>query len=153
MAAAARAVTLASPDTEAGKMGRDVARRGRGPGGDLAERLPGASGEFAQLVVDYAKQETLEPLQGLGRFLAYGAAGSVMLSVGLVIVLLGVLRLLQTETGTTFTGDLSWIPYLITAVLAVAIAGLAVWRITRGPARRTAPVRPADQDDGEGRIR
>ncbi len=119
--------------------------RGRGAGGDLAQRIPGAPGEFAQLVVDYAKQETLEPLQGLGRFLIFGIVGSLAISVGLIIVLLGILRLLQTETGSTFTGNLSWIPYLITAILAVALAALAAWRITRGPARRMLP------EDTEGK--
>jgi hypothetical protein len=92
-----------------------------------------------QLVVDYAKQETLEPLKGLGRFLAYGLAGAVALSVGLIIVLVGILRLLQTETGSTFTGNLSWIPYLITGAVALIVIALATWRITRGPAARTAP--------------
>jgi Putative Actinobacterial Holin-X, holin superfamily III len=117
-----------------------VARRGGAArGGDLADRLPGPSGEFVQLVVDYAKQETLEPLQGLGRFVGYGLAGALALSVGLIIVLIGVLRLLQTETGSTFTGNLSWIPYLITGALALIIIALAVWRITRGPAMPTAP--------------
>jgi hypothetical protein len=118
---------------------RDVARRGGGSRGDLADRLPGASGEFAQLVVDYAEQETLQPILGLGRFVGFGALGSVALSVGLVIMLVGFLRLLQTETGSTFTGNLSWIPYLITGVLAVIIAGLAVWRVTAGPGRRMSP--------------
>jgi predicted cobalt transporter CbtA len=92
--------------------------------------------EFVQLVRDYAQQETLEPLQGLGRFVAFGVAGSVLLAVGAGLLLLGVLRLLQTETGTTFTGNLSWLPYLITALLALAILGLAAWRISAGPARR-----------------
>ncbi|MHB8330472.1 MAG: hypothetical protein ACYDD6_12770, partial [Acidimicrobiales bacterium] len=69
--------------------------------------IPGAGGDFVQLVVDYAKQETLGPLRGLGRFVAFGVAGSVFLAVGLVVLLLAGLRALQSETGTTFSGNLT----------------------------------------------
>jgi predicted cobalt transporter CbtA len=96
-----------------------------------------SSEEFVQLVRDYAQQETLEPLRGLGRFVGFGVAGSVLLAVGAGLLLLGLLRLLQTETGTTFTGNLSWLPYLITAMVALALLGLAAWRISAGPARRS----------------
>ena len=110
--------------------GRDAGESGRGGG------LGAAGGDFVQLVVDYAKQETLGPIKGLGRFVAFGLAGSLALAVGSVFLLLAVLRALQSETGSTFTGHLSWIPYLITAVLAVSVLGLAAWRITKGPAAR-----------------
>ena len=99
---------------------------------------PETPNELVDLVVDYFKQETLTPLQGLGRFLTYGITGSVALALGLVLLLLSVLRLLQTETGA-FHGNLSWIPYLIVAVLAAIIIALAAWRIARGPAERRTP--------------
>lgn len=97
-----------------------------------------AVGDFVQLVVDYAKQETLGPLKGLGRFMVFGLAGSLSMSLGLLLLLVGLLRLLQTETGSTFTGDLSWLPYLITIAAAVGVLAFAVVRITKGPAKRTA---------------
>ena len=54
------------------------------------------SGEDAfKLTVDYLKQETLEPLKGLGRFLPWGMAGSIAIAIGLLLLLVGVLRLLQ----------------------------------------------------------
>jgi lysylphosphatidylglycerol synthetase-like protein (DUF2156 family) len=99
------------------------------------------SGDALRLTIDYVKQETVEPLKGVGRFLAFGLASSVFVSIGTVLVLIGVLRLLQTETG--LTGDLSWLPYLIVVVLAAAVIAGAVWRITSGPARRRLP---ADQE-------
>jgi len=99
--------------------------------------LGAAGGDFFQLVVDYAKQETLGPLKSLGRFVAFGVAGSIALTVGTVLLLLAALRALQTETGTTFTGNLSWLPYLITVAGALAVMVLAAWRIKKGPAART----------------
>jgi hypothetical protein len=87
--------------------------------------------EVYELLVDYAKQETTEPLRGLGRYLGFGAGGAVFVSMGSTLLVVGVLRWLQTETGSTFTGNWSWVPYLLTVVVAVAIIGLAVLAITR----------------------
>ena len=88
--------------------------------------------EAVQLIVDYIKQETLDPVKGLGRYILFGVAGSVALSIGLAVLAVGFLRLLQGETGSTFTGNLSWIPYVICAVLVVLIAFLAVKAVSRG---------------------
>ncbi|MGD0254799.1 MAG: hypothetical protein ABSB99_04475 [Acidimicrobiales bacterium] len=100
--------------------------------------MSAAGGDFFRLVVDYAKQETLGPVKGLARFVAFGIFGSIVLSVGVIVLLMAVLRVLQTETGTTFGGKLSWLPYVITAGAALVVAGLAGWRITKGAAARTA---------------
>jgi hypothetical protein len=94
--------------------------------------LRGESQEVVKLVVDYIKQETLDPVKGLGRYVVFGVAGSVALSIGLAILAVGFLRLLQGETGSTFTGNLSWIPYVICTILVVLIAFLAVKAISRG---------------------
>ena len=112
--------------------------RGRGSG---RSGLTKDGGDFVQLVVDYAKQETLEPLKGLGRFLAFGVAGSVLLAAGGVLLLLAALRALQTETGSTFGGNLNWLPYVITAALALVVIAAAAWRITKGPAAKRAGAR------------
>ena len=87
--------------------------------------LPGLASELWQLVVTYVKQETLVPIKGLGRFLALGVAGSAVLSVGLLLLALSLLRALQTETDSAFAGDWSWAPYGITLVACVAVAALA----------------------------
>jgi hypothetical protein len=102
-------------------------------------RVRESGGEAVHLVIDYVKQETLTPLKGLGRFLALGVAGSLALCAGTVLLLLAVLRLLQGETGSTFTGHLSWIPYLIVSVLALGLIALSAWRVGRGPAARRRP--------------
>jgi hypothetical protein len=104
-----------------------------------------AGGEFVQLVVDYAKQETLEPLKSLGRFVAFGVAGSLFLAAGCVLLLLAALRALQTETGTTFVGNRSWLPYVIIAALAIVVMGLSAWRIAKGPAAKRARGRTGER--------
>jgi hypothetical protein len=88
-------------------------------------------GDLKDLTVAYAKQETIEPLKGIGRYVAFGVAGSVLLSIGVLLFAVAVLRYLQTQTGSAFTGNLSWIPYVITMGFLAAVAGLAVWAITK----------------------
>lgn len=95
-----------------------------------------SGGDALQLVIDYVKQETLEPLKGLGRFLLFGIAGSIFLCGGLILLLIGLLRGLQGTTGTTFAGNWTWVPYLIVAFGALVLMGLLAWRIAKGPAAR-----------------
>lgn len=109
--------------------------RGHGAGDNDDQGLVGAGSEFARMVVDYAKQETLGPIKALGRFVAWGVVGSVLLSVGLLLLVLALLRALQDETAT-FHGNLSWVPYLICLGAAAVVIGLSGWRIAQGPARR-----------------
>lgn len=85
--------------------------------------------ELVDLTKAYAKQETVDPLKGVGRYLAYGSAGAVLLGIGVILLMLAALRALQTETGTTFTGNWSWAPYMIVLVAAVVVIGLALSRI------------------------
>jgi hypothetical protein len=111
--------------------------RGRSGTGKGLGGLRSTGTETLRLVIDYVKQETLDPLKGLGRFMLFGVAGSVALAIGLVILSVAFLRLLQTETGSTFAGNWSWAPYLICTVAVVAVAAIAVRAVSRGQ-RRTA---------------
>jgi len=82
--------------------------------------------DVKDLLIAYAKQETVDPLRALPRYLVRGLGGSVLVGLGLLLLALSGLRALQTETGTTFTGSWSWAPYAIVLVgLAAAIALLA----------------------------
>jgi hypothetical protein len=92
--------------------------------------LPQVATELWDLTKTYAKQETVDPLRGLGRYIGFGFPGALLIGVGVVLMLLGLLRALQTETGSTFTGSLSWLPYLITVLAGTLVTALAVWRIT-----------------------
>lgn len=91
--------------------------------------------EIRDLAVRYIKEETIEPLKDMGRFALYGALGSLFVGFGATLLLLAVLRFLQ-EQFTILDGNLSWLPYLIVAVLAIAIIGLTMWRIVSGSAKR-----------------
>lgn len=97
--------------------------------------FPGQAQDLWQLVVGYAKQETIDPIRGLGRFLAFGLAGALVGSLGVVLLLLGGLRFLQTETGSAFQGRKSFIPYVLVLVVSGAVAGGALK--ARGRGRRT----------------
>ncbi len=95
--------------------------------------IPQVLSDLIDLVKTYAQQQTIDPLKSLGRFVGWGAAGAVTLGIGTVLVLVGVLRALQTQTGSVFTGSLSWAPYLITVAIAAVLTGLALAAITRKP--------------------
>ncbi|MER3453071.1 MAG: hypothetical protein C4344_05350 [Acidimicrobiia bacterium] len=97
--------------------------------------LPTLVSELWDLVVAYVRQETVEPLRGLGRFVAYGLVGAALTGTGAVFLLLAALRALQEETGDTFAGNWSWAPYAITLVGAAVVVGLAVSRVGRGRRR------------------
>jgi hypothetical protein len=98
-----------------------------------------AGDDAFSLTIEYVKQETLVPLKGLGRFLIAGLIGSLAIAVGILLGLVGILRLLQDETGSALTGDWSWVPYFAVSALGLAVAGLAAWRITAGPGRAKLP--------------
>jgi hypothetical protein len=87
--------------------------------------------ELWDLLRNYAIQETVDPLKKLGVYIAWGAGGAVLLSLGGFFLALSLLRALQTETGDTFVGEFSWVPYLIVAVVLGGAIALAVRRIVR----------------------
>jgi len=101
---------------------------------DEHESLPGQAQDLFRLVVGYAKQETLDPIKGLGRFLGFGLAGALVGSLGLVLLLLGALRALQTET-SAFEGRRTWIPYVLVVMVSASIAGGALKARSRGQRR------------------
>ena len=95
--------------------------------------LPTQISELWQLVLAYFRQETVEPVRNLGRFVAFGVAGSLVLGLGVGLLLLATLRFFQTETGSAFTGHLSWVPYVIMVLVSLVLAGAAMagWSMTR----------------------
>jgi len=95
--------------------------------------------EIKTLVVRYIKEETIQPIKEMGRFIAFGVLGSLFVGFGTTLLLIGALRFLQ-EQFKVLDGSLSWLPYLIVAVLAVGVIALTLWRITSGAAKRRLKV-------------
>ena len=93
--------------------------------------MPEVATELWGLTKDYARQETVEPIKGVGRYLGYGAGGAILGGLGVILLMLAGLRALQTETGDALDGNLSWLPYLIVLVVAGALAAAAVSRIKK----------------------
>lgn len=89
--------------------------------------------ELKDLVLAYAKQETVDPLKALVRFVGAGVAGALLLAVGTVLGTLAIVRAVQTETSPHLTGHLSFIPYLAGVLFVVVIAVAAVSRIGKRP--------------------
>jgi hypothetical protein len=93
-----------------------------------AAPLPQLILELRDLVVAYVKQETLVPLRQLGRYIGFGILGALLLGLGVVLLGVGGLRALQTETGDTFARDWSWGPYGIVFV-ALLTGGVTTWKV------------------------
>jgi hypothetical protein len=89
--------------------------------GDDEKGMADVVGDLWVLLRDYARQETVDPLRNLQRFAAWGTVGSLVVGIGVTILVIGVLRLVQTETGTALTGTLSWVPYV--GALALSALG------------------------------
>jgi len=97
--------------------------------GTLAQELVG-------LVIAYVKQETVVPIKALGRFVAFGVAGAVLLATGGVLLALTAVRVVQAETGSHLHGNLTWVPYGGGIVVAGIGAGWAISRIGKGAAHK-----------------
>lgn len=124
-----------------------------GAGGAVRSVLSGSSApaprkpaehvaDLKELVVGYAKQETVDPLKNLGRYLGWGVGGSIAVGTGSLLLLLALLRGLQSielfhRSLEVDGGTWSFVPYLATGVAALAIIGLAVAAIARDPHQRS----------------
>lgn len=86
--------------------------------------------ELKGMVVDYAKQETVDPLKRLAHWFKWSFLGAVFLVFGVALLSIGVLRVIQEEV-TAFQGGKSWIPYLITfggLLVVLVMAGFGLKR-------------------------
>lgn len=93
---------------------------------------PQVARELADMVVTYAKQETVVPLKSLGRTLAFGVAGAVSIAAGTLFLLMSLLRFLQTETGSSLRGTWTFVPYLAVVLAAIVGIAIAASRIPKG---------------------
>jgi hypothetical protein len=91
--------------------------------------------DIKDLAVRYIKEETVKPVKELGRYMFFGAIGSLFVGIGASLLLFGLLRFLQRQF-PVLNGTLSWIPYLIVAFVSGCVLALTAWRITSGVAKR-----------------
>jgi len=101
------------------------------PSGPIAQAT-----ELKDLVVAYAKQETIDPLKTLQRYMAFGLTGAMFIGIGLCFGLLALLRGLQEITvlndpAEVDGGWFSWVPYAATFLVGAIIAALFVRRLVR----------------------
>ena len=101
-------------------------------------------GELKDLVVAYAKQETVEPLKTLGRYLGYGLAGAICLGLGLSLLLLALLRGLQrievfNDPFEVGGGSFTWVPYGITALVGAIVVALFLRKLISTTNKRGNP--------------
>ena len=84
-------------------------------------------------LTSYVKGQLVRPLSGAGRWLLFGIVGGLLVGAGVVFMLLGVLRLLQTELSgmSGVNSRLSWLPYLIVLVIGVGVLIVTLQRISR----------------------
>ena len=97
-----------------------------------AKSIPDIVQDLWDLLIAYARQETIDPLRNIGRYLAFGVGGMIVITLGTFMLGLSALRALQTQTGDVFTGFWSWVPYLIVAVVLCGLVALAISRIGKG---------------------
>ncbi len=102
---------------------------------------PGQIQELKQLVVGYAKQETLVPITQTGSRLKFGIVGAVLTALGGLFLLLATLRGLQqiptfSNPNSLDGGAWSWVPYFITVLVGaieIAILGKMIQGSTKKP--------------------
>jgi uncharacterized membrane protein len=82
-----------------------------------------------ELVKAYARQETVGHLKGLGRWVGYGIVGATALAIGIVLLVVGLLRLLQDVGEDVFYGVWSIVPYLISLLVCIGVVALALSRV------------------------
>lgn len=89
--------------------------------------------QLLSMVLAYTRQETVDPLRRLGRYLLWGVIGAFLTAVGAVLVVLGAVRAVQAETGSHLHGNWSWVPYMAGILVAVIVAAVAASRIGKAP--------------------
>jgi hypothetical protein len=96
------------------------------PPPEKTSRVPDSVNSTWVVLVAYVKQETLGPLRGIGKRVGLGMVGALVAGIGAIELVLALLRALQEETGSTFTGSWSWAPYLITLVVVVLATAICL---------------------------
>jgi hypothetical protein len=109
--------------------------------------LPEQLSDVIATTKSYAFQETVGPLRNATHFLVWSIIGSVVGGIGVMLLLLAGLRALQTETGPHWTGNWSWLPYLIVGLVSLILTGLVAWRIPKHELAKPRSPRLSDSQE------
>ena len=115
--------------------------------------IPEVATEVWNLTRDYAKQETLDPLKGVARYVGFGLGGALVGGLGVVLLMLSGLRALQTETGTTFEGSWDWGQLWVVFALVTFAASFVTGLFVISPLAKKLPVVGPATPEGQDVIR
>lgn len=101
------------------------------PARNTRSLAPAQVNDLIDSVSAYARQETIEPLKGAARWVAYGTLAAITLGLAMVFGALAVLRASQDLLGDALDGGLSFLHYLISAVFLAFLVWLTFSRIAR----------------------
>ena len=107
-------------------MAKDAKPKAKNPTGDARE--------LVDLVIAYAKQETLEPLKGLRKNALLSLGGAVFLGIGGLFCSIGALRAMQSETDFFERHNLTYLPYFFTVIILVVLSAIG-W-VGLGPGKK-----------------
>ncbi|HEY2812222.1 MAG TPA: hypothetical protein VGJ03_02035 [Acidimicrobiales bacterium] len=100
---------------------------------EAQKSIPEVLSELWELLVSYGKQETVQPIRRLGRYITFGIAAAIVGTAGILMLTLAGLRALQTHNGGHLEGHWNWVPYLAALVLLGFIVAIALSRIRAKP--------------------
>lgn len=94
--------------------------------------------ELWGLLKDYGKQETIDPLKTLGRFVAWGSAASVCFAIAGTLFAVAILRVLQIEGRRWLGGNWSPVAYVLALIVVSLVAYLSIKQIKKRKSDSTA---------------
>ena len=92
---------------------------------------PSPHEDVLDLVVSYAKQETIEPLRGALRWILWGLVSMAFICTGLVFLVLGVVRASQDVLGESFQHSWSFVSYFVGVLACGVVVAFALSSIKK----------------------
>ena len=90
--------------------------------------------ELWGLLKDYGKQETIDPLKHLGRFIGFGAGAMLCFGIAGTLAAMAIMRIMQVEGRRWLNGNLSILVYVVALAVTCLAAYLSVKQIKKGKA-------------------
>ena len=85
--------------------------------------------ELWALLKDYGKQETVDPLKSLWRFVSYGSGAALCFGLAGMMFALAIMRIMQVEGRRWLHGNWSFAAYVVAIAVTLAAAYVALKQI------------------------